>query len=43
MEDDLLLSLINTHRGNKKQLAEALGIIERTLYRKLNKLVENYD
>jgi two-component system response regulator HydG len=41
MEDDLLLSLINTHQGNKKQLAKSLGISERTLYRKLNKLVES--
>ncbi len=38
LEDDLLLSLLNNHQGNKKQLAEALGISERTLYRKLNKL-----
>ena len=38
LEDDLLLSLLNNHRGNKKQLAEALGISERTLYRRLNKL-----
>lgn len=38
LEDDLLLNLLNTHQGNKRQLAEALGISERTLYRKLNKL-----
>jgi len=39
LEDDLLLNLLNNHRGNKRQLAEALGISERTLYRRLNKLV----
>lgn len=38
LEDDLLLNLLNNHRGNKRQLAEALGISERTLYRRLNKL-----
>jgi two-component system response regulator HydG len=38
LQDNLLLSMLSNHQGNKRQLAEALGISERTLYRKLNKL-----
>lgn len=39
LQDNLLLDMLSNHQGNKRQLAEALGISERTLYRKLNKLV----
>lgn len=38
LEEELLMNMLNNHQGNKKQLALALGISERTLYRKLNKL-----
>ena len=38
LQDNLLLNMLSNHQGNKRQLAEALGISERTLYRKLNKL-----
>jgi DNA-binding NtrC family response regulator len=35
MERKLIISTLNSHNGNRKKTADALGIGERTLYRKL--------
>jgi DNA-binding NtrC family response regulator len=37
IEAQHISSLIDKHRGNRKQIAAALGVSERTLYRKLKK------
>lgn len=38
LEEELLITMLSNHQGNKKQLALALGLSERTLYRKLSKV-----
>ena len=38
MEENHIRELLQRYRGNRKQVADALGISERTIYRKLKRL-----
>ena len=38
LQDDLLAEMLQHYQGNRRALAEALGISERTLYRKLSRI-----
>jgi transcriptional regulator with PAS, ATPase and Fis domain len=38
MEENHIKELLGRYRGNRKRVAEALGISERTIYRKLKRL-----
>ena len=35
-EKEMIIKALETHRGKRKDAAKALGISERTLYRKIN-------
>jgi transcriptional regulator with PAS, ATPase and Fis domain len=38
MEEEHIRDLLDRHHGNRKKVADALGISERTVYRKLKSL-----